>query len=75
MNRLRCFVVDAFTNRPFAGNPAAVVSLAEWRDDAWLQSVAMEMNLSETAFLVEMCSNSNAEWANSFCFGMRMACC
>jgi predicted PhzF superfamily epimerase YddE/YHI9 len=53
MPPLRYFVVDAFTDRPFAGNPAAVVPLAEWRDDGWLQNVAMEMNLSETAFLVK----------------------
>ncbi len=52
MSPLRYFVVDAFTNRPFAGNPAAVVPLTAWPDDAWLQNVAMEMNLSETAFLV-----------------------
>ncbi len=49
---LRYFVVDAFTDRPFAGNPAAVVPLKQWRDDNWLQNVAMEMNLSETAFFV-----------------------
>jgi len=45
-------VVDAFTDQPFRGNPAAVCVLREWRSDAWLQSVAAEMNLSETAFLV-----------------------
>lgn len=45
-------VVDAFTNRPFAGNPAAVCVLKAARDDAWMQNVACEMNLSETAFLV-----------------------
>ena len=44
-------VVDAFTNRPFAGNPAAVCVLAAPRDEAWMQLVAREMNLSETAFL------------------------
>ena len=49
---LRYFVVDAFTSRPFAGNPAAVVPLDHWPDDAWLQNVAMEMNLSETAYFV-----------------------
>jgi predicted PhzF superfamily epimerase YddE/YHI9 len=43
--------IDAFTDRPFHGNPAAVCRLAEPRDDAFLQSVAAEMNLSETAFL------------------------
>ena len=51
-SRFRYFVVDAFTNRPFQGNPAAVVPLDHWKEDSWLQSVAMEMNLSETAFLV-----------------------
>lgn len=44
--------VDAFTDKPFAGNPAAVCMLTKWRGDAWLQAVAAEMNLSETAFLV-----------------------
>lgn len=43
--------VDAFTDRPFAGNPAAVCVLAAPRSDAWMQNVAREMNLSETAFL------------------------
>jgi predicted PhzF superfamily epimerase YddE/YHI9 len=44
------FTVDAFADRPFSGNPAAVCLLPEPRDDAWLQSVATEMNLSETAY-------------------------
>ncbi len=44
--------VDAFTERPFAGNPAAVCLLSSERDDRWLVGVAAEMNLSETAFLV-----------------------
>jgi len=43
--------VDAFTDRPFAGNPAAVCLLPGPADEAWMQSVAREMNLSETAFL------------------------
>ncbi len=45
------YIVDAFTNRPFAGNPAAVCLLEEKRDASWMQKVAAEMNLSETAFL------------------------
>ncbi len=45
------FHVDAFTDRPFAGNPAAVCILDTERDDSWHASVAAEMNLSETAFL------------------------
>ena len=44
--------VDAFTSRPFEGNPAAVCILPAARDPAWMQHVAREMNLSETAFLV-----------------------
>ena len=48
---LRIVQVDAFTHRPFGGNPAAVCVLPEPRDAAWMQAVAREMNLSETAFL------------------------
>jgi len=44
--------VDAFTDTPFAGNPAAVCILPTPGDEAWMQHVALEMNLSETAFLV-----------------------
>jgi PhzF family phenazine biosynthesis protein len=59
---LRYFMVDAFTSRPFAGNPAAVVPLDHWRDDAWLQNVAMEMNLSETAYLVPNENGFDLRW-------------
>jgi len=45
------FHVDAFTPRPFAGNPAGVCLLSGTRPDSWMQSVAREMNLPETAFL------------------------
>lgn len=44
--------VDAFTAEPFAGNPAAVCVLPAPREERWMQAVAREMNLSETAFLV-----------------------
>ena len=43
--------VDAFTDTPFRGNPAAVCVLPTPRDERWMQEVAREMNLSETAFL------------------------
>ena len=43
--------VDAFTDKPFAGNPAAVCILPGPKDDRWMQDLAREMNLSETAFL------------------------
>jgi len=56
------FVADAFADRPFAGNPAAVVPLHEWKDDPWLQNVAMEMNLSETAFLVANDNGFDLRW-------------
>ncbi|AST00591.1 phenazine biosynthesis protein PhzF family [Geobacillus thermocatenulatus] len=46
------YIVDAFTDRPFAGNPAAVCLLPQPARAEWMQRVAAEMNLSETAFLV-----------------------
>ncbi len=45
------YQVDAFTDQPYKGNPAAVCLLEETRSEEWMQSVAVEMNLSETAFL------------------------
>lgn len=59
---LRYFVVDAFTERPFGGNPAAVVPLSTWPTDVWLQDLAMEMNLSETAFLVPSDGRFDLRW-------------
>ena len=56
------FHVDAFTDRPFAGNPAAVCILPAWREDPWLQGVAREMNLSETAFLVKQPGHFDLRW-------------
>ena len=50
--RLALYQVDAFTDRPFAGNPAAVCPLDHWLPDATLQAIAAENNLSETAFFV-----------------------
>ncbi len=49
---LPLFVVDAFTDRPFAGNPAGVCLLSTPREATWMQLVAREMSLSETAFVV-----------------------
>ncbi len=48
---MKLYQVDAFTAERFKGNPAAVCLLEGTRDDAWMQNIAMEMNLSETAFL------------------------
>lgn len=54
--------VDAFTNEPFAGNPAAICILDEPRDDQWMQSVAVEMNLAETAFLQKRDDGYDLRW-------------
>ncbi len=56
------YQVDAFTDRPYAGNPAAVCLLTEPPDDAWMQDVAAEMNLSETAFLVARGDGYDLRW-------------
>jgi PhzF family phenazine biosynthesis protein len=56
------FVVDAFTDHPFAGNPAAVCLPEEERPDRWLQDVAREMNLSETAFLIPAEDGYQLRW-------------
>jgi PhzF family phenazine biosynthesis protein len=50
MPAFRMFQVDAFAERLFAGNPAAVLILEDWLDDALMQSIAAENNLAETAF-------------------------
>ena len=55
-------VVDAFTERPFAGNPAAVCLLSEPAGDEWMRQVAREMNLSETAFLVREGDGFRLRW-------------
>jgi PhzF family phenazine biosynthesis protein len=62
MNRIRCWQVDAFTDRPFAGNPAAVCYLEREADAAWMQSVAVEMNLSETAFVRRLAEGYELRW-------------
>ena len=54
--------VDAFTDRPFAGNPAAVCLLPAVADARWMQDVAREMNLAETAFLVRQPDGYDLRW-------------
>jgi len=56
------FHVDAFTAQPFGGNPAAVCLLADERDAAWMQHVAAEMNLSETAFVQRRPDGFGLRW-------------
>src|ERR1041384_7499046 len=59
---LPLFHVDAFTDRPFAGNPAAVCLLPGPREAAWMQQVAGEMNLSETAFVYREGEDFRLRW-------------
>jgi PhzF family phenazine biosynthesis protein len=54
--------VDAFSAKPFAGNSAAVCVLPEAREASWMQSVAREMNLSETAFLLRQSDGYRLRW-------------
>lgn len=56
------FQVDAFTDRPFHGNPAAVCLLEAWLDDTVLQAIAAENNLSETAFIVPHGPDFELRW-------------
>jgi PhzF family phenazine biosynthesis protein len=56
------YQVDAFTDKPFGGNPAAVCILDEPRDAVWMQNFAMEMNLSETAYLERSEDGFNLRW-------------
>lgn len=56
------FLVDAFTSKPFSGNPAAVCFLETPKEEKWLQAVAKEMNLSETAFIIKNNQNYQLRW-------------
>lgn len=60
--RMPIFQVDAFTNRLFGGNPAAVVPMDQFLDDAMLQAIAAENNLAETAFLVPDSHDYRLRW-------------
>jgi len=62
---MRIRIIDAFADLPFAGNPAAVCLLDgdTWPDAAWMQRLAGEMNLSETAFARPLPAGAEADWA------------
>jgi predicted PhzF superfamily epimerase YddE/YHI9 len=62
MPTIPCFHVDAFTARPFRGNPAAVCLLPVPRPARWLQAVAAEMNLAETAFVQPLAGAFRLRW-------------
>src|SRR5947208_17193110 len=56
------YQVDSFTDTPFSGNPAGVCIMDELQDEGWMQNVAREMNLSETAFLHKQAEGYNLRW-------------
>ncbi|MFF3514189.1 PhzF family phenazine biosynthesis protein [Streptomyces sp. NPDC002573] len=60
---MRIRIVDAFTDRPFTGNPAGVLLLDAFPEDDWLQSVAREVNHAETAFAHRLPDGGEADWA------------
>ena len=64
---MQLFQVDAFARRPFKGNPAAVCILEEPARAAWMQAVAAEMNLSETAFVVPRAEGWGLRWFTPQC--------
>jgi predicted PhzF superfamily epimerase YddE/YHI9 len=59
---MKIYQVDAFTDRPFTGNPAGVCVLPEPRPDSWMQAVAAEMNVAETAFLLQQADGFALRW-------------
>jgi PhzF family phenazine biosynthesis protein len=59
---VRIVQADAFTDEPFRGNPAAVMLLPKPTSETWMQNVAREMNLSETAFLVRRAEGFDLRW-------------
>src|SRR5947207_14871144 len=59
---LKIVQVDAFASRPFSGNPAAVCVLPAPQDERWMQDVAREMNLAETAFLLPENKGYRLRW-------------
>src|SRR5258705_6767834 len=60
--KLTLYQVDAFTNKLFGGNPAAVIPLAHWIDQELMQQLAMENNLSETVFFVPKGDDFEIRW-------------
>ncbi len=59
---IRLFQVDAFTHQRFSGNPAAVCLLENPKPDAWMQALAAEMNLSVSAFLLNLANGFGLRW-------------
>ena len=59
---MKQYIVDAFTNKPFSGNPAAVCVMDEWPSEESMMKLAMENNLSETAFIVKEDKGYHLRW-------------
>ena len=59
---MKQYIVDAFTSQPFAGNPAAVCVMDCWPSEESMMKLAMENNLSETAFIVKEAEGYHLRW-------------
>lgn len=59
---MKQYIVDAFTNKPFSGNPAAICVMEEWPSEDFMMKLAMENNLSETAFIVKEPKGYHLRW-------------
>lgn len=59
---MKQYIVDAFTNKVFSGNPAAVCVMDKWPEEKWMMQLAAENNLSETAFIVKETAGYHLRW-------------
>ena len=59
---MKQYIVDAFTDKPFSGNPAAVCMMESWPSEGSMMKLAMENNLSETAFIVKEDKDYHLRW-------------
>ena len=59
---MKQYIVDAFTNKPFSGNPAAICVMDKWPSEDFMMKLAMENNLSETAFIVKEEQGYHLRW-------------
>lgn len=59
---MKQYIVDAFTDKIFSGNPAAVCVMERWPEEKWMMQLAAENNLSETAFIVKEEAGYHLRW-------------
>ena len=64
---MKQYIVDAFTDEVFHGNPAAICVMDEWPEESLMMSIAMENNLSETAFIVKETAGYHLRWFTPTC--------